>query len=49
MLRSDEDASFFTGVCRVEGEMVFVVNLEALIDPDRSGPSAPPRAPGGRG
>lgn len=38
MLRGDEEAAFFAGVCRIEGEMVFVVNLEALIDPSRSAP-----------
>ncbi|MBL4683637.1 MAG: chemotaxis protein CheW [Nannocystaceae bacterium] len=44
MLRPQEEAAaevdFFAGVCHVGTEMVFVVNLEALIDPNRS---APPR------
>ncbi len=44
MLRGDEEAAFFAGVCRVEGEMVFVVNLEALIDPSRSAPGPMPTA-----
>jgi purine-binding chemotaxis protein CheW len=30
---------FFTGVCRTEDEMVFVVNLDTLIDPNVAGPS----------
>ena len=39
MLRPDgsegKDAEFFAGVCRTGDDMVFVVNLEAVIDPRR--------------
>ncbi len=39
MLRGDDDdflaGDFFSGVCRVGEDMVFVVNLESLIDPSR--------------
>jgi len=59
MLRSEaegDDADFFSGVCRVGNDMVFVINLETIIDPTRgtmgaptpaptSGPSSPPPAP----
>jgi purine-binding chemotaxis protein CheW len=48
MLRGGDDAAFFAGVCRVEGEMVFVVNLEALIDPNQMLHGAPiPPSEGG--
>lgn len=30
------ETDFFTGVCHVDDDMVFVVNLEALIDPNRA-------------
>jgi purine-binding chemotaxis protein CheW len=33
MLRPSAKAEFFAGVCRHGDDMVFVVNLEALIDP----------------
>jgi len=36
-----EQADFFAGVCRVGNEMVFVVHLETLIDPNISGPPRP--------
>jgi purine-binding chemotaxis protein CheW len=50
MLRDGDRSGFFAGVCRVEGDMVFVVNIEALIDPSRreNGPVAdadPPEEP----
>jgi purine-binding chemotaxis protein CheW len=57
MLRSDEvgdDQDFFSGVCRVGNDMVFVVNLETIIDPARgarlpapssSPPGTPPTSP----
>lgn len=38
MLRGDvedDEQDFFSGVCRVGNEMVFVVNLETVIDPSR--------------
>jgi chemotaxis signal transduction protein len=35
MLREGDRSGFFAGVCRVDGDMVFVVNIEALIDPSR--------------
>jgi len=31
------DVDFFAGVCHVGSDMVFVLNLEALIDPSRGG------------
>ena len=37
------DVDFFTGVCHVGADMVFVVNLEALIDPGRGPLAGPPR------
>jgi purine-binding chemotaxis protein CheW len=42
MLREGDRSGFFAGVCRVDGDMVFVVNIEALIDPSRreNGPVA---------
>lgn len=48
MLRGDvegDEQDFFSGVCRVGNDMVFVVNLETVIDPSRglrapSGPAA---------
>lgn len=43
MLREGDHSGFFAGVCRVDGDMVFVVNIEALIDP-RRGESGPPDA-----
>lgn len=43
MLRDDEndvdEQDFFSGVCRVGNDMVFVVNLEIIIDPSRGGAS----------
>lgn len=36
---------FFSGVCRVDHSMVFVVNLEALIDPTVAPLPSPPKAP----
>ena len=38
------DVDFFTGVCHVGADMVFVVNLEALIDPGRGPAAGPPRS-----
>ena len=38
MLRAgdgDVEEDFFSGVCRVGADMVFVVNLETVIDPSR--------------
>lgn len=35
---------FFSGVCRVDNSMVFVVNLEALIDPSVAPLRSPPPA-----
>lgn len=50
MLRPQEETAsevdFFAGVCHVGTEMVFVVNLEALIDPNRSAPSQGPTPSG---
>jgi purine-binding chemotaxis protein CheW len=53
MLRSDaegDDADFFSGVCRVGHDMVFVINLETIIDPSRGTMAGPAptldRAPG---
>jgi purine-binding chemotaxis protein CheW len=48
MLRSDgegDDQDFFSGVCRVGNDMVFVVNLETIIDPTRGTMGAPTGAP----
>lgn len=54
MLRGDlpgEDQDFFSGVCRVGNDMVFVVNLETVIDPARgirppaTGPAGPSQEP----
>jgi purine-binding chemotaxis protein CheW len=39
-----ETEDFFTGVCRVDDEMVFVVKLETIIDP-RIGSLQPDTAP----
>ncbi|MCX4245789.1 chemotaxis protein CheW [Paraliomyxa miuraensis] len=49
MLRGDvegDEQDFFSGVCRVGNEMVFVVNLETVIDPTRGTrtPVKPPPA-----
>lgn len=33
--RETDDQDFFSGVCRVGNDMVFVVNLETIIDPTR--------------
>jgi purine-binding chemotaxis protein CheW len=44
MLREGDHSGFFSGVCRVEGDMVFVCNLEALIDPSRGREDVPPAA-----
>lgn len=44
MLRTDaegDDSDFFSGVCRVGNDMVFVVNLETIIDPTRGTMGAP--------
>lgn len=44
MLRGDaegDDTDFFSGVCRVGNDMVFVVNLETIIDPTRGTMGAP--------
>ncbi len=38
---STDEPDFFSGVCRVGDDMVFVVNLETIIDPNR-GLSVPP-------
>ncbi len=49
MLRSDaegDDADFFSGVCRVGNDMVFVVNLETIIDPTRGTMGVPSVAGG---
>jgi len=32
-----DDQDFFSGVCRVGSDMVFVINLETIIDPARAG------------
>lgn len=48
MLRTDaegDDSDFFSGVCRVGNDMVFVVNLETIIDPTRGTMGAPTPAP----
>lgn len=48
MLRSDaeaDDQDFFSGVCRVGNDMVFVVNLEAIIDPTRGTMGSPTSTP----
>ena len=37
----DDNSDFFSGVCRIGHEMVFVVNLDALIDPSRGRRAAP--------
>lgn len=45
MLRGDDDADdqdFFSGVCRVGNDMVFVVNLETILDPARGMRASPP-------
>jgi purine-binding chemotaxis protein CheW len=52
MLRSDvegDDADFFSGVCRVGNDMVFVVNLETIIDPARGTIAAMTPAPAAGG
>jgi purine-binding chemotaxis protein CheW len=48
MLRSEaegDDQDFFSGVCRVGNDMVFVVNLETIIDPTRGTMGAPAGSP----
>lgn len=48
MLRTDaegDDSDFFSGVCRVGNDMVFVVNLETIIDPTRGTMGVPTPAP----
>ena len=39
------EVDFFGGVCHVGADMVFVVNLEALIDPGRTPARAPAAKP----
>jgi purine-binding chemotaxis protein CheW len=48
ILRNDlegDEHDFFSGVCRVGNDMVFVVNLEAIIDPSRGTMNAPVPTP----
>ncbi len=40
---STEDPDFFSGVCRVGDQMVFVINLETIIDPGRGLSGAKPQ------
>lgn len=52
MLRGEDDGDeqdFFSGVCRVGNDMVFVINLETVIDPARGTRAAAAAAGAGAG